>query len=216
MFTTESSGRGTAVRVLIGTMTVATLASCASGGGTRFTSTWAAPDAQPVSAAGQRVAVVFMTSREEPRREGERALARAITRRGAVAIPSYTILPQAGDTEQARQDLRRAGADYVLAMRVIGSQTDVNYTPGYWIGSPFYSTLWGFWDNGWGAVYQPGYLETETDVQVETLVYDVARNQLIWAGVSDTIDPSSLDHMLVDVAEQAAKEMEKDGILLTS
>lgn len=216
MVTTRYSRRGTAVSTLVGVMIAVTLAGCASGGSTRFTSTWAAPDAQPVSAAGQRVAVVFMTRREEPRREGERALARAITRRGAVGIPSYTILPEAGDTERARADLRRAGAGYVLAMRVIGHEEDVTFTPGYWIGSPFYSTLWGFWDSGWGAVYQPGYLQTETQVQVETLVYDVDRNQLIWAGVSDTVDPSSLDHMLVDIAEQAAKEMEKDGILLTS
>lgn len=212
MLTARWIGRGAAVSYLLGTMSMLALTACATGP-TRFVSTWAAPDAQPVSPAGQRVAVVFMTNQEEPRREAERALARAITRRGAVGIPSYTILPEAGNMERTRSDLRRAGANYVIAMRVIGRQEDVSYTPGYWIGSPAYSSLWGFWDHGWGSVYQPGYLQTETHVQVETLVYDVEQNRLIWAGVSDTVDPHGVDRLVLDVAENAAEEMEKDGIL---
>ena len=44
----------------------------------------------------------------------------------------------------------------------------------------------GFYGYGWGAAYSPGYLRTDTIVHVETLVYDLNQNKLVWAGQSKT------------------------------
>jgi hypothetical protein len=164
------------------------LSGCSSSR-TQFTSTWAAANAQPVSAAGMQIAAVVVSPSESVRRIGETALASEITRFGGIGVTSYKILP--GDPknrEAARRQLKAAGIDAVISMRVISHDQVVSYTPGYWTGSPWHSSLWGYWGYGWGSVYAPGYLETETLVGVETLLYSLDDDKLLWAGVSETFN----------------------------
>ena len=61
-------------------------------------------------------------------------------------------------------------------------------TGGY--GAPYYGSFYGYWGYGWGAVYDPGYLRTDTVVMVETLIYSVTQDKLVWAGHSKTTNPS--------------------------
>ena len=44
---------------------------------------------------------------------------------------------------------------------------------------------------------------------METLVYDLTRNQLIWAATSETKDPKNLQDFVKDLVNAAAKEMKK-------
>jgi hypothetical protein len=190
------------------------LGACAS---TTFTSTWKAPDAQPVSPAGKTIAAVFVSPDESRRRAGEDALAADLKARGANAIAAYTLLPneRRGDGDAARQLLRQAGAQGVVVMRVVGRDQRINYTPG--VGYAFPSYYYGFgpyWGYGWGAVYQPGYLTTDTVVSVETLVYSLQQDKLLWASTSRTINPRDLDTLVNEVADATAKEMVRQGLLV--
>jgi hypothetical protein len=59
----------------------------------------------------------------------------------------------------------------------------------------------------------PEYLRTDTAVSIETLVYDLGRNQLVWAGESKTMDPSSVESSLAPFALKSVEEMEKQGLI---
>ncbi len=59
----------------------------------------------------------------------------------------------------------------------------------------------------------PGYLTTDEIVSVETLVYSVPDNKLIWAGVSETFDPGKVDKVTKEIMNKATKEMKKDGLI---
>jgi hypothetical protein len=48
---------------------------------------------------------------------------------------------------------------------------------------------------------------------VETLVYSVARDKLLWAGKSKTTNPSDIQKVIHDLATGAAKEMRKAGFI---
>lgn len=190
------------------------LSACAS---TTFTSTWKAPDAQPVSPVGKTIAAVFVSRDESRRRAGEDALAADLRARGANPIAAYTLLPneRRGDGDAARQLLRQAGAQGVVVMRVVGRDQRISYTPG--VGYAFPSYYYGFgpyWGYGWGAVYQPGYLTTDTVVSVETLVYSLQQDKLLWASTSRTINPRDLDTLVNEVADATAKEMVRQGLLV--
>ena len=63
------------------------------------------------------------------------------------------------------------------------------YTPGTWV-SANYGTLWGYYGYGWGSVYVPGSVQKETLVVVETTIFSLPRNQLLWAAVSETQEPA--------------------------
>jgi hypothetical protein len=190
------------------------LCACAT---TTFTSTWKAPSAQPVSPAGKTIAAVFVARDESRRRAGEDALASDLRARGANAIAAYTVLPNdhRGDGESARELLRQAGAQGAVVMRVVGRDQRITYTPGFGYAFPSYYYGFGpYWGYGWGRVYDPGYLTTDTVVSVETLVYSLQQDKLLWASTSRTTNPRNLDTLVKDVAEATAKEMVRQGLLL--
>jgi len=181
----------------------------ACGGSTQFSSTWVEPTAQPLDLAKPIVAVM-VTEREGLRRSGEASMVREIEARGGKGIASYTILPAGAerDTARAREILANQGADAVIMVRPVGKDTRVNYTP----GTPYYST-WGYWGYGWGAVYSPGYMTTDEIVSLESLVYSVTQNKLLFAGQSETMNPSDLDSFVRDLGDALGYELRKAGLI---
>jgi len=183
---------------------------------TEFVSTWRSPTAQPLRLAGTKVVAVFMSKNESVRRHAEDAMAREISKRGAQGVPSYTVIDERliRDEKFARSAFERLGFAGSVVMRVVGNQTQVTYTPSYWTAYPYYGHFWGgYWGWGWGSVYAPGYLATDQVVSVETLIYSLRQDQLVWAGVSRTIDPSNVDSFIEELAGAITDQMKSDGLL---
>ena len=59
------------------------------------------------------------------------------------------------------------GVEGVVTLRPVSAKTQTSYTPTVWATSS-YSTLWGYYGYGWGAVYDPGVTRTDTVAVVET------------------------------------------------
>ena len=188
-------------------------AACAT---TNFTSTWTEPTAQPLD-RGKKVATVMMSTRDALRRSAEVAMATEIRRRGAEAVESYTLLPgeSARDTARARQVLGEQGVDAVLIMRVVGKDQQVTSSPGTYWGGPAYMTFWGagYYGYGWGAVYDPGYVRTDTIVLVETLIYSLEQDKLVWAAQSETTNPEKVGPFIKELTAKTAAELRKQGLI---
>lgn len=199
------------------------LASCAT---TTFNSTWKNPEAQPVKLEGAKVAAVVVSPNESSRRAAEDALVRELNARGARGVPSYAFIPSESfkekDTdkakEQAKAEFQKAGVDGAVVMRVVSSNQELSYspgmsyTPGMW-GSPYYGSFWGYYGYGWGMAYDPGYLRTDTVVSVETTVYSLKQDKILWGGMSETMNPSKAEAFMKELADHVAKEMKKAGLL---
>ena len=185
------------------------LAGCASTG---FTSTWRNPEAVPLEAKGARVAALVMTKNEATRRAAEDALAREITAQGAQGVPMYSIADTAGtDEAQTRAALEKQGFAAVVTMRPVGSQQQVTATT---YAGPGYSGFWGgYYGYGWGAPYGGTEIRTDTIVSVETLIYSLKQNKLVWGGQSQTTNPSNIDNFVREVATAAAKELRNQGLI---
>jgi hypothetical protein len=187
---------------------------CAS---TSFKASWAAPDARPVSGVGKKVAALVFTQEKSSRYASETALARELTRRGAEGIPAYTVVPEEllKDKDKAKVYFEKAGISGVVAMRVVGKDKEMTSTPSTWSATPYYGSFWGggYYGWGWGGMYDPGYIRTDTIVSVETLVYDLTQDKLIWAGQSNTTNPSKVDAFIRELVTAAAAEMKKAGLL---
>lgn len=187
---------------------------------TTFESTWRDPQAQPLQLTGKKVLGIFMTKNPATRRMAEDAMAREITARGAQGVPAYTVLGDEDVKDFKNQDrvktkLEGLGFDGAVVMRVVGRETQVNYQPTVWVG-PRYRRFWGgYWGWGWGSVYDPGYLTVDKVVKVETLVYSLNQDLLVWAGVSRTVDPSHISDFIGDLAKAVTAQMAKDGLLHT-
>lgn len=196
---------------LLFAMVLLVLGGCAT---TVFISTWKAPEVQALSPTGRTVAAVFVSGDESLRRRAEDILVADLNTRGAHGIAAYSVLPEGGHTasEQARARLKQAGAEAVVVMRVVGRDTRVTYWPGYAMPA-YYNGFGPIWGYGWGVAYQPGYLQTDQEVSVETLVYSMKADKLLWASTSRTTNPRGLDDLVSEVADATAKEMQKQGFL---
>jgi hypothetical protein len=189
------------------------VSACAT---TTFTSTWKAPGVGPINPAGKTVAAVFVSRDESRRRPAEDQLAADLTAHGAKGVAAYTILPDGirGDGDAARAALKTSGCDAVVMMRVVGKDQQVNYTPGMVMPAP-YGGFGPYWGYGWGAAYSPPTITTDTIISVETLVYSLNTDKLLWASSSHTTNPSNLDGLVSEVAQATAKEMQKQGLIVT-
>jgi hypothetical protein len=182
---------------------------------TTFESTWRSPEAQPLQIEGQKVVGLFLRRSSARRRRAEDAMAREISARGSQGVPAYTVLSdeEVKDQEAARAKLDKLGFGGVVVMRVVGKETQYSYEPVVW-ARPHYRHFWGgYWRWGWDRVYEPGYLQVDKVVRVETLVYSFVQDQLVWAGVSRTVDPAKIEDFIGELAQAVSKQLEKDGLL---
>ena len=182
---------------------------------TTFVSTWRAPDARPLRLTGRKVVAIFM-GRPAARRRAEDALAREISARGAQGVPSYTVLSdqEIKDRDSAKAKVESLGFSGAVVMRVVGREKQVSYEPGVVWARPYYRRFWGgYWGYGWGTVYEPGYLREDKVVSVETLVYSFEQDELVWAGVSKTVNPERIEDFVAELAKAVSEQMEKDGLL---
>lgn len=192
-------------------------AACASS--TKFISSWPNPEAKPSTMQGKKVAALVMVTEDSLRYGAEASLARELTKRGAEAKPAYTIIPKevTQDEAVAKKFLQEAEVRGVVSMRVVRTDKELNQTPGYWYtgaNAPYYGSFWGgYYGWGWGAVYSPGYLRTDTIVSVETLVYDLDQDKLVWGGVSSSTNPDNLDSFIKELVTKAAAEIRKAGLI---
>jgi hypothetical protein len=188
---------------------------CAGCASTPFVSSWRAPDAEPLQVEGAKVAAVAMIDQVASRRAAEDAIARELNLVGATGVPMYLIYADEEPTDEpaARAALEREGYTGLVVFRPVGTEQEIVLTPAY-IG-PAYSMYWGgYYRYGWGMPWY-GEIRTYSVVSVETLVYSLRQNKLVWGGQSTTRDPSSVDRLVHDTAGKVVKELERQGLLST-
>lgn len=201
-------------RIAVGLVGAALAGSLASAS-TRFVSSWAAPVTEPVSFQGRKVAALVISPDESIRLEAEGELSRALIARGVQGIPAYNLIPpnETRDKDRAKVLFDVAGIEGVVVMRAAGSKKEASYAPVYW-STPNYGTFWGgYYGYGWGAVYETGYLRTDTVVRVETLVYDLKTDKLLWAGMSESTNPDGVRDLIKDLVPAVASQMKKKKLI---
>jgi len=181
---------------------------------TKFQSVWKAPDAASVSFAGQKVAALVIDKDDSLRVAGEEALVRELNARGMQGVASYRMVPkeELQSADKARVWFEKAGVQGVVAFRVVNDQRRTTYVPSTWTNT-YYTSLWGYYGYGWGAVYDPGYVRDERVISLETLIFSVPKNALVWAGLSETENPKDGQKVVAEVVKEAVNEMRKQGLL---
>ena len=205
--------RPRSVHTVLTTLTLAAAAIAALSAAITFTSTFKSLDAGTVSFAGKKVAALVISNDDSLRVAGEEALVRELSDRGMQAVATYRIAPkeELRSAETARPWFEKGGFEGVVAVRPISADTRQVYTPAMWVGTN-YGTLWGYYGYGWNAVYVPSSRQKETTVVVETLVFSVPRNQILWGAVTETKNPRDLRAFVEELAKESVKEMQKQGL----
>lgn len=191
---------------------LAAIVLSACGSSTSFVSSWKSPTARPLDLKGERVAAVAMMEDGAARKAAEDKLAREISARGAAGVPLYRITAGTNPTDEAqvRSALEQGNFKGAVVMRPTGKKTETHVT-----SYPDYDPFWGgYYGYGWGTAW-PGTVDVYTDtvVTVDTRVYSLAQNQLVWEGESKTTNPDNVDELVSEVATATADKLGDLGLL---
>ena len=200
--------------------------SCARSTTTSFSQSYRNPGYEHT--VFQRLLVVAVAGDAENRRTFEDALASAIAKQGGAAAPSYTMLPEGQQVseEQLYDVIRRERIDGVLLTRLLAVEKASSYTPPkkynkprtrYYPAGPGwgygYGGYYGWYGTSYAEVHKPGYFDTSTTLKLETNLYSVATNDLVWTGQSNTIDPKSLDDARTSVTQAVAAKLKSEHLI---
>ena len=191
------------------------LSACAS----TFSTTWKDPAATPLEFRGHKVVAVVLLKDEAKRRLAEDRLAQQIAVRGAEGRTMYSLLPgaTAGNEQETRAALEAAGVKGAIVMRPINVDREVRITEPYEEQS--YASFWGgggYYGYGFALSYsspREATVSEKTVVYVETLVYSLEQNKLVWGGRSKTTNPDTLAELIQELSAATTSELQKQGLI---
>lgn len=196
------------------------LASCA---GQKSTGVWVNGD-KIQGKSFTRLFIVVMSADIEARSVVEADLAKAATARGLSAVQSIDVIPPslkepAAPTREAiAAQVRSNGCDGVLIASLLKKEEDIRYTPGTTAYSvmPYYAwhgNLWGYYNHFYPRVYTPGYYEKDKVYFMQTNLYDVASEEIMWSVQSSIFNPTSLTRFSKSYTATLIKQLQKEGLL---
>ena len=176
----------------------------------KFVAVWKSPEVARLNFAGKKVAALVITDSQSLQMSGEEALVRELAARKVNGTATYRFVPreELKSADQAKGWFERSKVEGVVVLRPLRRETGREYSPVIW-SSGYYPSFWGYYGYGWSNVYVIPTSRETTTITVETLIYDLSRDQLVWAATSETRDPKSLQDFVKDLVNAAVKEMKK-------
>jgi hypothetical protein len=143
---------------------------------------------------GQTMMVVALAQSEGARHVWEEAFSHALTQVDVKPIAGSKVLPAQGqvDQETMKQAIRESGADLVAISRIVNVEKEQVYVPGTsYYPAPYYG-MYGYYGSAYGMMNTPGYYQENKVYKLETNVYDVKTEKLVWNGLTETVNPETM------------------------
>ena len=194
------------VRITLAVLVFAAAATVAAA--PKFSSVWKAAEVSHLKFGGKKVAALVITTDQSLQMSGEEAVARELAARRVQSIAAYRIMPreEMRSAETARGWFERAGVEGVVALRPVSYERDRPSSPISW--APYSESFWSYYHAGWATGVTLSRQDTSS-VVVETLVFNLAPERLVWAATSETKDPKTLQSFVAELVEAVVREMQK-------
>ena len=186
------------------------LTACSS---TTLVEQWADPDQK---AAFNHLLVLSLNHSESKRRVFESGFIAELDKRNIEATASYELLPDKKDlsTETIKAAIAGTGIDAALVMRQVRIKKEERYVPPRhdYIGDPFYGSFYGYYGH-FAPIYTPGYVTEDTIVHLETNLYRVEGEKLVWSGKTETYNPKNTNTLISELAKTILNELAKSSLI---
>jgi hypothetical protein len=178
--------------------------SCAS---TKLTHTWVDKDRreQPVS----NILVIAVANKEGVRRSFEGKFVAQLKTAGIEAVSSADVIPIPADMKLEKGVILKAVNEFENDSVIITHLVGVEEKEVYDRGSRSYGGYYGYYNYH----YRAGYDRTHTIVRLETNLYDVKTEKLIWSGQSKTLKRDSDKQMIDELIEVMINDLHKSKLL---
>ncbi len=168
----------------------------------------------------KNVLVLAVNGRASARADFEDRMVKEITRPGVTVVPSYSLMPRPDATPINPNDVRGYVHDLkfdaiVVSRMVKHEKKETVVEADDFPFAPYYGTFYGYYGAVAPIVYDPSYLRTDTEAQVETNLYSTAKpdGELVWSGTTDTVDPRSTTSAIDGIVKLLVEQFEKDKLI---
>lgn len=195
------------------------LSSCAS---VDMTATYTNPELKE-QAPYQKIFVSSMFANVEAKQMLEAQLREELMEDSIQVGLSHEMFPGSDQGFQESKDMvyqkiDKAGHEAILTVSVIAKESntrfigaDGTYQPV--VSNPYYATYWGYYDYVGPIVYKPGYYTQTQTYFIETNLYDVDSEELVWSAQTETYSPADLDNLTENLADLIEDELEEEGLI---
>lgn len=191
---------------------------------TKLVQTWSDPDNE---ASYKDIMVVGISDSEQTRRAYESYFVASFQEKGIKSLASYTLIShedeQKIDGERGafrsivESAIKDSEIDAVLITHVLSIEEDDVYQPFYvypgYSSEVYYENVYGY--HGYVATYvqQPGYYSEKQTYTLESSLYDVKTEELVWTTRSRTFAPDSIDETIKDVSGLIIDDMKSRNLI---
>ena len=172
------------------------------GPSTKITKSWTDPSFTPSAAQSfNKILVMGLLKDESTRRIAEDKMVKSF--KSVTAVQSYSYLQTVDTVREVVDDrLKKDGFDGVVIMRLADVDKSVSYVPG---------TGYGGW---YGYHYSsPGYYQEDRTFYVETNIYSLPSNKLLWSGTTESLNPDKLDRTVDDIIAALRGQLQKEKLI---
>ncbi len=189
------------------------LVSCSN---TKLSQTWVEPDNKKLY---KDLLIIGIGESEQNRRAYESYFVEELSARGIEAEASYKLIRQSEkiDRETIVKAIDGLGIDGVILTHMVAVDEEtiyrptMDYMPMY--GGGYYGGLYSYYPHVNTYVHQPGYYTTHETYTLETNLYDVETEELVWSARSRTFSPESVEEVIVDLTKLLIDDLENKHLI---
>lgn len=187
------------------------LNSCTS---TRITSSWKEPNKALKISNLKKVLVVALLKNETSSHKAEDEMVRYLSGKGIV---SYNYLNANFNKEKEdaiRSKIKKDGFDGAITMRLLDVDKETNYSQSSISSYPvYYQTFSGYYYRNVNYYNEPEYYTTTKTYTVETNVFSIKEDKIIWTGLTESTNPDGVDKMTKEIVKVVYKKMVDEGFI---
>ena len=189
------------------------LTACAPA--TSITSSWKEPNKKVVISDLKKVLVVALFKSETSRHKAEDDMVGYLQGKGVVSYNYLNSEFNTKDEKAIREKIRYDGFDGAITMRLIDVEKESFYSPNNFSVYPsYYNSFSGYYYRSYPFYDTPNYYINTRKFIVETNVFSIKEDRIIWTCITETIDPSGVDKMMDGITKVVYAKMKSDGFIV--
>ena len=162
-----------------------------------------------------RVMVVGVSDKQNTRTMFEDLFAKEFEKNGVKTVSSIAVTPSG--TELNKETIKKAAVERniksVFVTHLVGVKDKALYHPPPVGGYPHYSRFSDYYSSVYAYTHTPGYYTQHKLVRLESNLYDVESEKLIWSAQSETVDPGSINDVVKSLGGSVMRDLRKKGLI---
>jgi len=200
-------------KIIVGLLIFLSQAACSS---TQTTATWS--NNHSSNTPIEKVAVLAIMGKLNTKQSFETEMVARLLRENINAVPASKLLPPQRRQAKVKDMIRKLyqeGVDVVMVVGVSDVSRSRSYVPGSSHIQPrtYYNRFGDYYVHSYRRVYTPGHIRQSTTLFLESTLYHLENQELIWTSETKSTNPTNLKSASRSYAKSIIKALDHDHII---